>query len=174
MAYNLLCQNPSCSFSCQNPRNQHILSSLWVMQQCAKAVAFRGVQGFLAWSGTHWPWLVASGRVGFPIIFWHTSFTSIWTHLPSCVAQHEHGISSDEKSSCKVLNSYQTMMCTQLSLRGTKPAFFFKVCKLQNLNSEVLYFPTYFKINSSEKAGREQDVYLTSNKSSFSTKHYRS
>lgn len=36
----------------------------------------------------------------------------------------KHSISSDEKSSCKVLNSCQTVMWTQLSLRGTKPAFF--------------------------------------------------
>lgn len=42
----------------------------------------------------------------------------------------EHGISSDEKSSCKVLNSCQPMMWTQLSVRGTKPPFFFKFCKL--------------------------------------------
>lgn len=50
-----------------------------------KSCCLQRCPGFLAWSGTHWPWLVASGREGFPIIFW---CTSVLTPLPSCIAQH--------------------------------------------------------------------------------------
>lgn len=134
MAYKLHCQNSSCSFLCQNPRNINIFYPVSELRNSVrKLLPLSLFKDF--WFELRHTWLVALGRLGFSyqllVHQMHQHFNmpaqlycSTWRVEP----EPGHGISYDEKPNCKVLNSYQstmtTLMYTAEPLKRIKPTFF--------------------------------------------------